>query len=82
MPAAVVGLGFKDAIEALATPRFVGAMLCVTATILYLSQRAAPGTNSHGALRALGIGLAQASAILPGNSRSGSTIGAAHLHGV
>ena len=33
IPAAIVGLGFKDAIETLATPRFVGAMLCVTAGI-------------------------------------------------
>ncbi|MAB73388.1 MAG: UDP-diphosphatase [Flavobacteriales bacterium] len=82
LPAAVVGLGFKDAIEALATPRFVGAMLCVTAAILYLSQRATSGTNSLGALPALGIGLAQACAILPGISRSGSTIGAALMLGV
>ena len=57
-------------------------MLCVTAAILYLSQRATSGTNSLGALRALGIGLAQACAILPGISRSGSTIGAALMLGV
>ncbi|MGB2423948.1 MAG: undecaprenyl-diphosphate phosphatase, partial [Flavobacteriales bacterium] len=36
VPAAAVGLGFKDAIESLASPRFVGAMLCLTAGILFL----------------------------------------------
>ncbi len=82
VPAAVVGLGFKDAIEALATPQFVGAMLCVTALILFVSQRASGGSNPLGASRALGIGAAQALAILPGISRSGSTIGAALLLGV
>ena len=82
VPAAVVGLGFKDAIEALATPKFVGAMLCVTASVLFLSQRASSGHHPVGAWRALGIGLAQACAILPGISRSGSTIGAALMLGV
>ena len=82
VPAAVLGLGFKDAIEALATPKFVGAMLCVTALVLLLSQRASGGNRPLGAGRALGIGLAQACAILPGISRSGSTIGAALMLGV
>jgi undecaprenyl-diphosphatase len=82
VPAAAVGLGFKDAIESLATPRFVGGMLCVTAGILLLSQRATAGNRPLGASRALGIGLAQAFAILPGISRSGSTIGAALMLGI
>ena len=82
VPAAVVGLGFKDTIESLATPRFVGIMLCVTAVVLFLSQRAKSGQRPLGASRALGIGLAQACAILPGISRSGSTIGAALMLGV
>ncbi|MGB2228381.1 MAG: undecaprenyl-diphosphate phosphatase, partial [Flavobacteriales bacterium] len=82
VPAAVLGLGFKDAIETLATPKFVGAMLCVTALVLLLSQRASGGNRPLGAGRALGIGLAQACAILPGISRSGSTIGAALMLGV
>ena len=82
VPAAAVGLGFKDAIETLATPRFVGSMLCVTAAILFLSQRASAGNRPLGHSRALGIGLAQAFAILPGISRSGSTIGAALMLGI
>lgn len=82
IPAAIVGLGFKDAIETLATPRFVGAMLCVTAGILFLSLLKAKGSNQLNTGRALGIGLAQACAILPGISRSGSTICVALILGI
>ena len=57
-------------------------MLCVTAGVLFLSKRASSGHHPVGAWRALGIGLAQACAILPGISRSGSTIGAALILGV
>lgn len=82
VPAAVIGLGFKEDIEALANPRFVGAMLWVTAGVLFLSQKANGGNRPIRALQALGIGVAQAMAILPGISRSGSTIGAALILGV
>ena len=82
VPAGVVGLLYKDQIEGLATTRFVGAMLCVTALVLFLSQRASAGNRPIGASRALGVGLAQALAILPGISRSGSTIGAALMLGI
>ena len=82
IPAAAVGLGFKETIEGYAQPRFVGAMLCVTAFVLWLSQRMASGNHDMNASRALGIGIAQALAILPGISRSGSTIGAALMLGV
>jgi undecaprenyl-diphosphatase len=82
VPAAVVGLGFKDSIEALASPQFVGGMLCITAGILFFSQKAPSGNRPLQSGRALTIGLAQALAILPGISRSGSTIGAALLLGV
>ena len=81
VPAAVLGLGFKDAIEALATPKFVGAMLCVTALVLLLSQRASgkptPGRGTRVGHR-VGPSLRHPSGI----SRSGSTIGAALLLGV
>ena len=82
VPAGFLGLKYEDAIEALVTPKFVGAMLCVTALVLLLSQRASGGNRSLDAGRALGIGLAQACALLPGISRSGSTIGAALILGV
>lgn len=82
VPAAAVGLRFKDSIEALASSQFVGGMLCITAGILFFSQKAQSGDRPLQSGRALTIGLAQALAILPGISRSGSTIGAALLLGV
>ena len=81
IPVAIVGLLFEDAVDSL----FSGALyvpaffLFVTGTILYLSQRMASGTvNLHNISKkeALWMGLGQACAILPGLSRSGTTIAA------
>jgi undecaprenyl-diphosphatase len=83
IPAAVVGLSMKDAIESLGSTQFVGAMLIVTAVILAISQKVKPKfKNALGVGNVIVIGLAQAMAILPGISRSGSTIGASLLLGV
>jgi len=83
IPAAVIGLSMKDAIENIASTQFVGAMLLITAVILAISQKVKakfekPLKSGNVVL----IGLAQAMAILPGISRSGSTIGAALLLGI
>ena len=81
IPVAIVGVLFDDAIDSL----FAGALyvpaffLFVTGTILYLSQRIASGKiNLHNisSKEALWMGLGQACAILPGLSRSGTTIAA------
>ena len=81
IPVAIVGVLFDDAIDSL----FAGALyvpaffLFVTGTILYLSQRMASGKiNLHNisSKEALWMGLGQACAILPGLSRSGTTIAA------
>ena len=81
IPVAIVGLLFEDAVDAL----FAGALyvpaffLFVTGTILYLSQRMASGNvnlNNISKKEALWMGLGQACAILPGLSRSGTTIAA------
>ena len=81
IPVAIVGVLFDDAVESL----FAGALyvpaffLFVTGTILYLSQRMASGKiNLHNisSKEALWMGLGQACAILPGLSRSGTTIAA------
>ncbi len=81
IPVGVVGVFFDDAVESL----FAGALyvpaffLFVTGTILYLSQRMASGNiNLHNisAKEAVFMGLGQACAILPGLSRSGTTIAA------
>ena len=83
IPAAIVGLTLKDQIESLDTPHFVGYMLIVTAIILAISQKLNSSLEQEvNGGRSLLIGLSQALAILPGISRSGSTIGAALLLGV
>jgi undecaprenyl-diphosphatase len=73
----------KDSVEALLSTRFVGAMLIVTAVILTVSQKLnSKSENSLAPKNSILIGIAQAIAILPGISRSGSTIGAALLLGI
>lgn len=82
LPAVVVGLTAKDAIErAFEAPRVAALGLFVTALLL-AGGEAARRARAHEAPRplgwrvALGVGLAQALAICPGISRSGSTIAA------
>ena len=79
VPVAIVGVLFEDSVDAL----FAGALyvpaffLFVTGTILYLSQRMASGEVNFRTItkkEALFMGLGQACAILPGLSRSGTTI--------
>lgn len=84
IPVAFVGLFFRDAVESLFTSNLllVGSMLLVTASLLtfthYSKARIKPITPQ----RAFIIGLAQACAVLPGLSRSGSTISTGLLLGV
>jgi undecaprenyl-diphosphatase len=83
LPAVVVGLLAKDAVERVfADPVFAAGGLLVTAAVL-LSTRAVPARGGASGpwepravapWRALAIGAAQAFAILPGVSRSGATI--------
>ena len=87
IPVALAGVFFEDSVEAL----FSGALyvpaffLFVTGTILYLSQRMTSGninfrniTGKH----AFFMGLGQACAILPGLSRSGTSIAAGLVAGL
>lgn len=87
IPVGLVGVLFEDSIDAL----FAGALyvpaffLFVTGTILYLSQRMVSGEvnfNNVGPKEALFMGLGQACAILPGLSRSGTTIAAGLVIGL
>ncbi|MEX0968269.1 MAG: undecaprenyl-diphosphate phosphatase [Bacteroidia bacterium] len=84
IPVGIVGLLFKDELETLFEGKiiFVGAMLLFTAAILFLSSLVKVHDKKVNFPRALIIGLAQTIAILPGISRSGSTIGVALLLGV
>ncbi|WP_138430211.1 undecaprenyl-diphosphate phosphatase [Fodinibius saliphilus] len=75
IPALIVGLTLKDTIEnVFLNPFMVSIMLLVTGVILYATKYRTKFTNHLSAGSAFGIGLAQACAILPGISRSGSTI--------
>lgn len=85
LPIMVVGLFFKDQVEGLfsGSIKFVGAMLLVTATLLAFSHFFTP-KQSHGIKYrdAFVIGIAQAIAVIPGISRSGSTIATGLMLGV
>ncbi len=85
LPSIVIGLTLKDEIEAqFSNPLFVALALIATGAIVFSSrwtlQRARLESPGWGA--ALMIGLAQALAILPGISRSGSTVALALALGI
>ncbi len=82
IPAVLVGLFLKDDIErALDSPRFAAAGLLVTGTFLLLTRLARRRPSEPGFAYAIIVGCAQSVAILPGISRSGSTIGTGLLLG-
>ncbi len=84
IPVLIVGLFFKDQVEALfgSGVRFVGCMLFVTAGLLLLTHFIRPTkARNIRAKDAFIIGLAQAVAVIPGISRSGSTIATGMLLG-
>jgi undecaprenyl-diphosphatase len=84
IPAAIVGLFFEEALEALFSQRIlmVCAFLAFTGLLLFLGQRAKNTGKSIGYGDAFLMGISQAVAILPGVSRSGSTIATAMMLGI
>lgn len=84
IPVGIVGVLWEKQIEALFEKQvlLVGAMLIITGLLLYFSTRAKETEGRVSFPKAIIIGLAQAIAILPGISRSGSTIGTSLLLGV
>lgn len=101
VPVMIVGLFFKDQVEALfSSMTVVGICLLVTALLLFLSDHynrlkafcsrsACAGEAAEGQVRngiswwqAFVIGLGQSLAVLPGLSRSGTTISTGLLSGV
>ena len=88
IPVFVVGMFFKEQVEILFGSGLlvVGICLCVTASLLYFSEwltkRRAGDGHEIGYKDAIIIGLAQAVAVLPGLSRSGTTIATGLLCGV
>lgn len=88
LPVFVVGMFFKEQVENFfgSGLLLVGVCLCITAVLLYVSEwlskhRATKG-HEVGYKDAIIIGLAQAVAVLPGLSRSGTTIATGLLCGV
>ena len=78
VPAGVVGVLFKDQLEAaFASPKMVGGALVFTGFVLTATKFLPKGDKDVSFVRAFLIGLAQAVAILPGVSRSGMTLAAA-----
>lgn len=84
IPAAVIGLMYEHQIENLfADPKLVAVMLMVTGLIIFLTRFVDPKKSAAvGLVSSIIIGCAQAVAIVPGISRSGSTISAALFSGV
>ncbi len=77
IPVGIVGLFFKDQVEEIfgSGLLIVGCCLLITAALLTFSYYAKPRQKEHISWKdALIIGIAQAIAVLPGVSRSGSTI--------
>ena len=84
IPVAIVGFFFKDKIEAVfgSGLLIVGIMLLVTASLLAFSYFAKPRQKENiSPVHAFIIGIAQACAVMPGLSRSGSTIATGLLLG-
>jgi len=84
IPVFFVGVFFKEEIEALfrGNPILVGSSLIFTAILLYSTTRIPDREGKVTTSKSLLIGVAQAIAVLPGVSRSGSTISVALLSGV
>lgn len=89
LPVLIVGLFFKDYVEQLFSSLLVvGIALLVTALLLFFSDRSrrdgpeSAQRNGIGWWQAFVIGLGQAVAVLPGLSRSGTTISTGLLCGV
>ena len=84
IPVGIVGVFFKDYVEEVFGSGLVivGCMLLLTAALLTFSYIAKPRKKENISLRdAFIIGLAQACAVMPGLSRSGSTIATGLLLG-
>ncbi len=84
IPVGIVGVFFKDKVEEVFGEGLlvVGCCLLVTALLLVFSYYAKPRQREHISMKdAFIIGIAQAVAVLPGLSRSGSTIATGLLLG-
>lgn len=84
MPVTFLGLFYQKELEELFNDQLllVGAMLFVTGVLLYLADRAKETNKEVRGVEAFIIGLGQAVSVLPGLSRSGTTISTSVLLGI
>ncbi|MDO8629798.1 MAG: undecaprenyl-diphosphate phosphatase, partial [Phycisphaerales bacterium] len=86
VPTAVIGLGFKEQLEAdFGRPRWIGAELALTGVLLAITVFLPRGRRSLKKFtwwQAALVGTAQGIAIVPGISRSGATICTASFFGL
>ena len=86
IPGAIVGVLLNDPIEnAVRQASLVAVMLVIAGAVLWLADRWGPRTRAISGMTfraALGIGLAQAIALIPGVSRSGISISAGLFAGL
>jgi undecaprenyl-diphosphatase len=86
LPTAIIGVAFKDPLEAaFGRPILIGIALLVTGALLFVSgkvPRPRKPWRQFGIVGALLVGLAQGLAITPGISRSGATICTALICGL
>ncbi|QDP39778.1 undecaprenyl-diphosphate phosphatase [Radiobacillus deserti] len=85
IPAGIIGILFEDQIaETFSAPKMIGITLIITGIALWIIRnlKGHKGEANITIKEALIIGLAQAVALIPGISRSGSTIVAAMLLGL
>lgn len=83
IPVFIVGVFFKDYVEAIFGTGLivVGCALLITALLLSVSQLYKPRRHHMSYKRAFYMGLAQAVAVIPGLSRSGATIAVGLISG-
>ena len=88
LPAAVIGLFAKDAIDAMLTsPIVVACALVIGGIVILVLEKTIPPRSEEGVAAlswrmAIGVGLVQCLAMVPGTSRSGATIMGALAMGV
>ncbi len=86
IPTAILGFLFEDYIEGLfSSIQIVGYMLLITGLLIYLTERLSKVKFSLNEMKehnAIIVGLAQGLAMIPGISRSGSTIVSSLLQGL
>ena len=86
IPTGLIAIAFKDTFEALfSKPVLAGLMIMVTGTFLWFTKRFGKemaNKESMSFIDALIVGIVQGIAIIPGISRSGSTISTACFRGI